>query len=322
MSAPRAFECRRAELQKQRKGGEVTDDDVVRSFEHSMKPGGLMLAYLHGASIAVLVGDSLFVHGGPPRTPSSWDPGWTPERSGLPLREWVAELERFTRKAVAQAEEAGAAAPRADAWALTGGYTHPQPGSALAQYGMRDMPGGACQPSVIYNGLIDDDCNPLIPDEATVKWLRDGGVRRVVCGHLPHGDAPLIIRYADRLDAVDIDCCYAGGVTWDGEPHSPTVKAGASGRRGSAVVELLITAHRGARVHGRLGDGTPFEADLEDPVIGRVTDDGWRVKGRSGGRLVLQRNEKWNFQRKLAEEAAVSFAEGPIAKRRRGDPPA
>merc|ERR1712224_729865 len=86
----------------------------------------------------------------------------------------------------------------ADAWSMKGqgGYVHSQPGSALLQYAMRDMPDGTRQPSVVYNGWLGDDYQPIQADDKTLEWLHAGGVRQIVSGHLPHGDAPLVLRVA------------------------------------------------------------------------------------------------------------------------------
>ena len=60
MGSPRAFELRRKEL-----GGVGVDDEAVaRSFKASVAEGGEMRGYLSVAQLAVVLGDTLFVHGG------------------------------------------------------------------------------------------------------------------------------------------------------------------------------------------------------------------------------------------------------------------
>jgi len=316
MGAPGAFESRRDELSRRAGGGPVGDEEVVRSFAEYARPGGALFKYLHCGRLAVRVGRTLFVHAGLPRSGDHWMPGWVPGPpacSGLPLDEWLATLDALRASAlgrVAAAEEAGEPAV-ADAWSMRGqgGYGHPQPAASLLQYGMRDCPDGTRQPSVIYNGWLDDEYQPtLAPDAATVAWLREAGVQRVVCGHQPHGDAPLVLRLAGGIDVVTADITYARETLWLG--------AQAKGDEMSecpACCEVLLGPGDGeGRVHGVLSNGQAFEASLEDPLIGSITADGWRVKARTqahngeGGQLVLMsRNEKYTFENRLCPEEAV-----------------
>ena len=152
---------------------------------------------------------------------------------------------------------------------------------------MRDMPDGTQQPSIIYNGFLGEDYQPLCPDKATLRWLQQGGVRRVCAGHLPHGDAPLLLS-CGALQCVTADISYADAVDWALEGH--------------AVCEVLFMEQKGL-VHGRLATGDAYEAQLEEEVVGQVIN-GWRVKGRlvKDGRLVLSRNEGWDFQGRFEEE--------------------
>lgn len=59
MGSPRAFELRRAEL-----GGDaVRDAEVVASFRESVGPDGLLTEYIKHARLALILGNTLFVHG-------------------------------------------------------------------------------------------------------------------------------------------------------------------------------------------------------------------------------------------------------------------
>lgn len=66
MGAPFAFENRREELQELNPGRTITDLDVISSFlslVHPERPDNLLLQYLKHGSMAVVIGDTLFVHG-------------------------------------------------------------------------------------------------------------------------------------------------------------------------------------------------------------------------------------------------------------------
>jgi len=306
MGAPHAFEFRREELKREAADGAVTDDDVVDSFAASVLPGGLVFEYLRSADLVVKINNVLFVHAGLPRSAERWEPGWLPgppPQTGVPLEEWLLELKRLSERSleeVATAADCGSLCT--DAWSISGGYLHSQPGSALLQYGMRDMPDDSRQPSVVYNGWLGDDYQPLEPDEETVSWLRRGGIKRVVSGHLPHGEAPLVLRPSEDLACIACDCCYAGVVARFGDTE-PEEERG--NERALAVSEVLLEASGSTQITGILADGTAYESHLDDPAIGCLTEDGWRVKGRVGMQLLLSRNSRWHFETRLAAESDV-----------------
>ena len=315
MGAASAFEARRQELSIRAGGSSIDDDMVVKSFVEYAQPGGLLFEYLKHSRLAVILGCTLFLHAGLPRNADDWIPGWIPAwkadepaKQGLPLLEWIEELEALREAALQQCEAATPGAiDIADAWSMQGGYVHEHPGCALIQYSMRDMPGGQRQASVVYNGWLgDDDYLPIQPDDATLKWLCESGVARIVSGHLPHGDSPLIHRVAMDVTVITADITYAHEVTWAGDDNTDQTS-------NKAVCEVLLGPNsREGKIHGCLDNGTPFEARLDDDVVGRITTDGWRVKGRASGKLLLSRNKKWKFQNRLADESEVEFVTLPL----------
>lgn len=65
MGAPQAFEFRRRELE-QLQGHPASDEEVSNSFLDMIRPSpkpGLLLQYLQQAQVALLLGDTLFLHG-------------------------------------------------------------------------------------------------------------------------------------------------------------------------------------------------------------------------------------------------------------------
>ncbi len=197
------------------------------------------------------------------------------------LHEWLRRLNAFAAAEVrawsyAQqsyearlSEEAGEDAGRA--WALEGGYSG-RPGENLLMYGMGWYPDGSRNPTLIYRDWMHEPATPPPPAPAqpgfvhspapppaqaglqprepqseVVAYLARAGVRRVVTGHKPHGDAPLVLRAAvactpsaEKMSTVTVlalDTSYSG--------RTATVGARASGPqtpRGQAVCELLIQA--------------------------------------------------------------------------------
>ena len=326
MGAADAFEACRDELNRNRApagltsdtSGEsgVSDEDVLESFRSMLLPGGLMFEYLQHGRVAVRIGTALFVHAGLPRSGSTWKPGWVPtwrdagpHTEGLPLDVWIQALEDLRAGALSQCEAAhNEGCWGTSAWSTSGGYLCEQPGSALMQYGMRDMPDGSRQPSVVYNGwLNEEEYQPLQPDAATLAWLREGGVTHILTGHLPHGDAPLVIRLAEDLWAVLADTTYGSAVQW---PHDAAAtddctraRSAKAPGRGKSLCEVQLDEAGELRVHGFLSNGQPFEARQADRALGLSTTDRWRVKGRVGSKLLLCRNVRWDFENRFGDEA-------------------
>ena len=134
MGSPRAFELRRSELQQLggADGGECSDDDVLHSYERSLRPGGLMREYLQHARLAALVGPCLFVHGAVGADSLGVVPGLAasggPPAGRLPLREWVDGLNAFAARQARRESLTPARPPARHRWLSYARALHaPQP---------------------------------------------------------------------------------------------------------------------------------------------------------------------------------------------------
>ena len=125
MGAGLAFELRRASI-----GKNADDDAVVESFVNSMRPGGLIRGYLERAKLGLIIGDTLFVHGGI----SADTLGWLPPPQTQPepdARRWIAKLNAFAESQIRRlptfdtesAAENDQVCPDGHAWSFEGGYT-------------------------------------------------------------------------------------------------------------------------------------------------------------------------------------------------------
>ena len=102
------------------------------------------------------------------------------------IREW-AEDGPSPPVAEQSATQFGATTRRSQ-WSIS------RPGSAVMDYG---VPGGDRHCTVVYNNWLSSATGePLSQAELqpVAEWLANGGIRRVVCGHQPHGDTPLALR--------------------------------------------------------------------------------------------------------------------------------
>jgi hypothetical protein len=252
-------------------------------IEYSRTFGGLLLRYLMGASIGILIGDILVVHGGVNDINMGWIPPFSRDMSpwdcsnrnnlsvgdmpqifeGLyrfkvfdnsapvaksrkrdyrqELIDWLQEMEDFkinevndfinnTRnyidfyvqqtKSLLARGESGAAR----LWSKIGTHFHYQPGSRLLAYGMSvntPEPGNEnrINAGVIYTSYIyapnssKDPARPNMIDANTRQFLEVSGISRVVVGHQPIGDMPLVINNG-RVQVVCLDTSYSINVKW------------------------------------------------------------------------------------------------------------
>ena len=66
--------------------------------------------------------------------------------------------------------------------------------------------------SVVYNSFLDGG-KPAPHSREVAEWLLGSGLRRVVVGHQPQGDAPLI-QERFGVQTVSVDTSYAYSVQW------------------------------------------------------------------------------------------------------------
>eukprot|EP01090_Pellita_catalonica_P004420 TRINITY_DN14249_c0_g1_i1.p1 TRINITY_DN14249_c0_g1~~TRINITY_DN14249_c0_g1_i1.p1 ORF type:complete len:570 (+),score=109.32 TRINITY_DN14249_c0_g1_i1:45-1754(+) len=243
LGCPKTFEFRRQELQllaeqaaiskgekKDVKEIQITDDDVTQNMIDSvLNKTGIVRRYLELSVPAVIVGDTLFVHGAAEKKAVGWIPmdghryaviddavsggsiaGGRDVRDTMSAREWVDELCRFTARGMQDFNSH----PFWDSKRLDRG------GQALIAYqsrpAMRDRTVtvtsycfGGNMPLLNTRGVrsvcgggegdapdmsIIDNSDPL--DESTVEYLAKSGIRRVVVGHKPSADAPAVMSYA------------------------------------------------------------------------------------------------------------------------------
>ena len=369
----------------------VSDEEVVSSFIESLGTNGLLRQYLYAGKLGVIVGDTLFIHGGLSPKVMGWLPACESESKAGPHGDdggvgidtrgalepnahlWIARLNAFcTREMHAwfHAHDHGAIMS-GDAWAMQGGYDGDRfPGSNVLQYGMGWVPSGARNPTLVYrdwmapprkdhnvravtvgkDGKLEAPAPswrptkavvvPRSPHPDVVAYLQRSGIRRVVCGHKPHGDAALVIRSkkGDRgdeddedegstgpfLTVITVDTSYSGQVTVvDGNASDGARGKDLDERRGMAVSELLIRfddtvgekngrndhSSSAAEVHGLLCNGEPYDCfpDGRDASLaGKVVDPegaGWIVKGRRvrDGRVLLSRLCGWDPENMFVE---------------------
>lgn len=223
MGSPLSFECRRKELEIL--GLPSDDDSVADSYLKLIMPGGELFEYIRLGCMAVLIEDTLYVHGGLPDDFVGFVP---PTRGGISqyytdVHEWVREVNKFARSELDDFQNnidsflnslSSLDNAAVKIWDSESGYGHAQPGSRLIQCGMgssgRD---NGKNPTVIYTSYLLNG-SPVWPSDRATEWLARGGVTKLVVGHQPMGDSPLILTSPGGLNVISADTCYSKGVQY------------------------------------------------------------------------------------------------------------
>lgn len=340
LGCPETFEFRRAELSELRSlAGDsdsaavlITNEEVVQSFADSVLcDDGVVTRYLQNSQLAVVIGDTLYVHGAAEERALGFVPGLATrfavnseddlERAGarheFDLFQWVDELNAFAQAAVAEWR----ARPTFDAQGRRGG-------EALMAYQCRpavrlrtvvvtcyvdglNMPTPAAMEN-LKEGFPDvsDPANPVV-----TRYLRAGGVARVVVGHKPSGEAPAVLRaHGGGIEVVSADTNYASTSSADMRGGSwCEVLVSFPGEGGGSQCRL-----RGALADGRgsydfalprLGEETAGDSrPAGDNIVGRQTQDGWwaRVRLAAGEKYLFSRGRGREFESRIVEASVAS----------------
>ncbi len=241
---PNAMEKTRDEIaSKLGKGiSEISDLMVIDQIILDHSNNGRVAEFLSHGQIAARFGNTLFVHGGVMKEAIKQVPDKTElfNDSG----KWIGELNSWYKGQIA-------------AW-------RKDPTVSISEDGAMEMVFG--KNSDAYN-------NPILPDQETIDWLMGNGIRRVVIGHTPTGEAPVIIRSANGFEVISADNSYAANeslahqITFKGPGFStadisfePLSVPGING-----PVRFQLTAGEKSLIGKRLPTGSVVVAKVELP---------------------------------------------------------
>eukprot|EP00439_Symbiodinium_sp_Y106_P063339 s46_g9.t2 len=272
------FEFRREELAHllNVRKEEVTDEDVVESYERSVAPGGVMRKFLNLGQLALLIDGTLFVHGqiignqfppdqviGADDENTAWSLGVVPgeEQREECLETWIAKINSWAASEIRDWQhrpqwEVPPKVSTFESWSQRGA-------SELIAYGTP----GTRYPTVIYCRYLTEQSMPLPLPDSMVEYLRQYGVKFVVVGHTPHGNAPTVIMH-DGVTLIMGDTSFSD------------VKANRffqGDNRGTAACSIEYRGHAWF-VHGETDKGQGFDYSVGpgiipgcDPLVGRFT---------------------------------------------------
>jgi len=275
----------------------VTDEDVVESFNYEINHSeGSLRQYLHHASIASIIGNTIFVHGAIDRltmrfVPSKYSkfdlPTSPPPSFAEPsidiadgmmiddVHEWVQSLNEYLHDGLKDFESR----PHWNEERTSRG------GEALLAIQNRPSMWGR---SVVCNSYADggvvatddaeeqrkqalrvaeEELNPLafegvasnVFDQAPADWLLAHGIKRIVVGHKPTGDCPAVLSSAyTGVEVCSVDTSFARR-----RDISTGEKSNRFGvNRGDAIALVEIAGsdcnYNRLEISGTLADGTEY----------------------------------------------------------------
>lgn len=199
MGSPDAFELRRRELASEAavESARIDDTMVVESYLADAGPGGLFHQYLRAARLSARLGSTLFVHAGIPQSALGRIPGQSDQARSL--QDWTMQLDDWYQTQL-QAWETGCTT-----WDGHGD----RPGDALMRYVERWGTQAANPFSIAYGRTVDEEGKVALPPEPVITWLRKQGIDRLVVGHTPSGQVPVILRTVDgSFEQLVLDTSY------------------------------------------------------------------------------------------------------------------
>jgi hypothetical protein len=190
---PSTFEYRRVELGilEGKSAGSITDEMVTQSFIDSVSSDGIMTRYLKQSQLGAIIGDTLYIHGAVTIDNMGYVPGMSESRQRTGnAREWIEQLNGWYREQINE----WLRQPMDD-------NLSPPGHMPLDQYVVSNP-----RSIVTTNWYAQGRLSPI--DDRVAKFLNDSGICRVVSGHQPFSDFPLIIRQPN-LEVIVGDTSYS-----------------------------------------------------------------------------------------------------------------
>ena len=271
MGAPDAFELRRRDRAA---AGEPTDDETVaQSFLDELADGGAFRRLVQRSTLLARRGNTVFAHAGLTDDNIGFVPGAS-ERA-RDVDEWVGRLDEWYRGELGRWER--------DAHAWSGRGT--RPGETLIRYAEPTTGQPANPHSVVYCRNVDEQGKIALPGAQTIRWLLDSGVRRLVIGHTPSGDLPVILRTPD--DAFEVVVADTSRSTTPEVPalitlegadlDTVTIQGQLELPGGPAPVAFRSRVGRAAPLGKRTETGALIIAPAPDGLITYQLRPGWKV---------------------------------------------
>ena len=262
------FEYRRMELANIARlpAQNISDDAVTQSFIDSVTASGVVTHYLKQAQLGDIIGETLFIHGAITVENMGFVPGMEASSARITdAKEWIETLNNWYKNQI-------------NDWLNDSveDKLHVPGHKPLDRYVI-------CNPnSIVTSNWYEKGKLLPIPDRV-VQFLNAAGIYRVVSGHQPFADFPLLIR-SNNLEVIVGDTSYSDSLAIEdnrGEAlHNLT------------IIQLENQSHAFINAIRKNGSFTtvdlPSRQDVsrgEDTIIGHFTPEGQLIRPLSASLL-------------------------------------
>ena len=279
----------RGESEASSGGGEGRDtDDAVACFSASVGPGGWMRELISCGELGVLIGETLFVHGGLIGSDFGGDDdddayGHVPGRAER-LTDPVAWLRELSIWKMRQVDEW----IRQPAWSHASSAEGPPPargGEGLLDYVIRGT-----GPTVVMGRHLSSDGMPRDVPDGLLARLERARISRLIVGHTPVGNCPTVIKTKPTGKVAAADGAEGGLEVIMNDTSYSDMRA--PDNRGQAVTDLVLYPSADVRITGRLEDGNAIDYSLgrgigpPDELVGQLERSMLAPRSETGEALV------------------------------------
>jgi len=260
LGCSRTFEYRRNELKALLNIPNISDEMVTQSFLDSVKPDGVVYKYLRNGNLAVAIGNTLFVHGNVNELSYGFvpdarefryfdrdtggkvlsSPEEVPGREYEDLKTWLEALDDFVHDSLDLYDENPFWFTHVDGTVRRGGESLMASQSTPASQGRN-----VCVSSPFRSAKFQTMSAEL------ANKLKSQGIERIIVGHKPVGDAPLIANGA--IEVIMGDTSFSDVSSDD--------------NRGICAHDIMVQNGR-CQVKGRLADGTEVKIWTDEASVG------------------------------------------------------
>lgn len=215
MGAKNAFEYRKEELFILT-GKKHSDDEVAENFFNESE-NGCFKKYLELGTITCRIGNTLFIHGAIHNRNMGFIPSLQAKHTyhgatvkegaqellNEPIELWINEFDKFKQISL-QCWQDFLKNPFLD---CTDSKFH-RPGEALLSYGFNDATNFR---SCMVDNFFDSSRKVQFPENETTLYLSKNNIFRIIVGHKPIGELPLVIKHPNcNLEIICADISYSG----------------------------------------------------------------------------------------------------------------
>jgi Calcineurin-like phosphoesterase len=311
LGCPQTFVFRRQELAllQDKPTSDISDDEVLENFISEVEnPKGSLRQYLECASVAVVIGNTLFCHGAVdcntmrfvPRDDTKFEnpPSKPPVKAMIDdVKEWTEALNQYLQEGLEDyqkrplfnaerttrgGESLMALQNRPAMWGRSiVSNCYGDGGCITTDYAARERNDPERVSMEATNALVFEKVSSDPMDPQVAEWLKKDGIQRVVVGHKPTGDCPAVL-----------SALYTGVEIVSADTSFSDTSADDNRGRAMSVVEIAgdSPTDNQLEVRGTLRDGRSHESfffrlhpggvdvSVGDPNLGRLWKDGYWIK--------------------------------------------